>query len=1828
VVEVIPAQVIANTDVSYDHSVAVTGGSLEYLNTNIEVTGGKKGEGASLVRGEQFTEGLTWKGLAGGNLAGSWGPYNSGGYYGYVYEETNKVREGKVSIRNSGGNYHYGFTYTFDSPADLSEFNGIVFWARSDYSGCRMYYLYLYSGSSYGYRYVYVGGQPMQRGWYGVYFDLDWENVGYGYDRGVDMAAIDRVQFYMYSRNYACYIDGAYFDNTPRQDNITESATPTGDWSGYWSGFSTSTNSIVGSSSVSKYVGTSYQNLYYYWNMQPNGKYADLSMYNALKMYTYHPQYYYAMTYYLYFYDANNNYAYYSMSSYTYWNMYATYYEGKWHCLNLPMDPAGTSYTRSGFDWSNVRYMYQRVYFYRAGTVNIDGLEFYYSQSAGTGGPPTLTEDIPHGVYALEDGELKMTNSEFTSPEPWGAFVRSDSTLTIKGTSFEGLWGTTHPTIKNDGATYGGILAFNSKVTLDDVTIVKASSSGIYTENCDVTAKNLDISGHSSKFGLSAGLIVAFTNTQIGQTHTVTVTSSDFYSSVGGSGVMVLSQNARGDATIDIEDVYAYKNAIYGVVTEVTGWTGNLTVHVHDSEFEMNGGSGFTFYAHDAKVTPRTKVNFKVEGSDAVENGAFGFLFAVEKADLNAEGIIDDLETFDNTGNGIGVEVSYMDGRMNLYFTDVYSHENIGNGMYVYFRQSQFRDMTGATILPRGTVMIDAESCSFDSNEQHGVYEVHNPAGNYDAIPTANFEVKVSNSSVEKNAQNGWFVRPQGRPQYGNRYAEYEFANTLFSDNGGEGFYVYDEYYDYYYYGSVTEEVFSFYNCTFTYNNRGFRQYMSQSSYGSDTEFHFDECTFQDNDNEALYVTGYWYSYYDSGMSYFKRDVFDIKNSLLDGIVHIHISGLFDQYGNSKPEGSISIVNCTYTADEPMYLRIGSYYYSYTTPTQASVIYKDNTHTSPSTGDGIHVEMYGGARLVGSVDIQNMEIYDALGNGIYVRFGTLYNYASYVRSVSGKVNMVNVDIRNPLEDGVYIDTFHRQASGATSTGFYSFLNSRIQGANTGIKTYGFSGEIRNSVFTNLRQETVYDYWGVIDIYASEVGPISEQNLRVDEKGAIRLWFELTVKVVWRDDPDTAVKGTTVEIKDNSWTILGVNSIDDMDGVLFSNLNSFTVLPEGIFTKNPYIVTADYIGIVKERQVIISETTEITIKLVDDILPRLTVESPTDGQEQREQSVVVKGTVYDKHTGVDRVEVSIDGDNWFEAELSVDKFTYEHAFEELPEGLVLLRVRGYDIAGNVREAAVSILVDSTPPTLGVITPEDGMRTNKRFLEIVGVTDVGSTVYINDQPIDIQYTLISHTLTLAEGPNAIKVASVDYLGNIAEIVRYVTLDTQAPYIDIINVADGDSVNVADLTIIGLTEEEDVTVTVNGVAVEVDEGKFEAMVTLNEGANDISIYAVDGVENDRLIMLTVHLDQSAPWLRLTEPTADVLTDNNFQVSGYVEQGSRVYVNDREVEVSFGFFETTVSAPDGAFDLEISALDSAGNELINVIPLTVDTIAPAIEVTYPMEDFVTNMDTVSVMGTIMGTKGEDMRYLELYINGIPRLFDYTSGEFSHEVLLEEGVNRIVIESMDPAGNTETLVRTIMLDSQAPYLSVFIGNTREDPNWNEPVSLGDFVYVSGFTEIGVALTIDGVSVDVDSETGSYNYTQTIPKPLPGFKIFTKEIVVTSTDAAGNAVTLVEKVNRIEGATTTVEDETTTAEWLILFLAVVIFGMALAGAYGYNRIQSQQEMIEAYESAPPPARVTADGKVVAPPPARPVRGGRARPKPPTSEAEDDEIVIEMDDEEV
>ena len=1831
VVEVIPAQLIRDTTVTYDHSVAVTDGELNYTNTDITITGGKKGEAATSARGEQLTEDIY---VRSGKYAGHWEtPYGGSSYYGEISRDTTVKLTGSASIKVWPTSYYvYGGYYAFDNAIDLTAINTVTFWIRTEQNGYpHVYELYFFGpgGMSswnsywYSYCYYYTGNNYQMSGkWHGVSVSTDMNRVNYGYSYNFDPTQCYGIWFYSYVYYSGCWIDCAYLSKDIYVDNITEAATTTsGPWAGYWSGGSTSSTAYVGTRSVSMYVSSTC-NLYYYWNSP-----VDLTKYNALRYFTWYPNYYYLMFYGMYFYSSSG-YAYMSYPAY-YFHFYATYLNSRWHLGNCPFDT--TAYYNYGVDWTKITYMRFYLYSYYSGYVNIDGLEFY-AASGGTPAVPTLTENIPHGIYALQSGKLTMQDVSFHSPATWGAFVRCDNDLTIRSSTFDGLWGTMHPSIRTEAQTYGGILAFNANnVLLDGITITKASSSGIYVQNSNILARNLDFSNYGAVFNGAAGLIVAEVGTPVNAVDTVTVEKSKFHDAPGGSGVMVLSQNALGDATVTIDRVTASANGVYGVSIEVVGMTGNLTVKVIDSEFQLNTGSGFAFVAHDCRPNVRSEVRFTVQDCEAIENGAYGLLFAVKKGVMKASGTLTGVSSYDNEANGIGFDINGMSGELRLAFSNLDSFDNIANGMYTKIAQNKFKDPQNNEVVGNGKLIVDMRDSAFRSNDVDGVHDEYTASSNYNdaSRPQVNYVFKATRVAFERNGRYGYFVGPNGNPSYSPREVFYEWHECTFSDNTQAGFYNLHQSQNYYYYqGLFNREYYKFYDCNFTYNMRGIENRLGTMSYGynhhGESVIHAYRCRFQDNDYETIRCTGYDYVY---GGAQISGVEFRVEDSLLDGYVHLDISGVHDGYGYLRltPYIRVYMINDTYTSDVPMLLRLKGEMYSYYSPIETTLVYRNVTHTSPSTGDGVHVEMSSGCYLKGTVDVQDMVFDNPLGDGIHATFGTTYQWQQG-KSITMRLIARNVVINNPMEKGIFTEVAHVSPAGATQKGAYTLENVDIKNAEVSVKTDYIDGEIRNCEFMSPKQENIYTHYGVIDVYESVIGAITESNLRVDEKGAIRLWFQMGVKVVWKDS-GKPVAGASVEIKDNSWNILGINAIsEEQPRVLFSNLNAYTVLPEGIFTKNPYIITADFLGIVKEVRAHVEKNTEVIVEMVDDIAPRLTIESPKDGQEQREHQVLVKGTAYDKHTGLDRVMVSTDGKIWRRATIDpTNGFTYTYNLEGLTEGLTIIRVRCYDVAGNTKEGTATILVDSTPPQLNVITPTDGMRTSKRTLEIVGTTDVGAKVYINDRPIEIQYTLISHQLVLAEGPNAIKVAAVDYLGNVNEVVRYVSLDTQAPYIAM--VTEDQVVNTPTVTVIGLTEPTDVSIKVAGSPVAVDaEGRFVAKVTLKEGLNTIEVYGVDGVGNDRVILLSLTLDRTAPWVRLTEPSGSMVTEKDILVSGFVEIGSSVFVNDREVDVTFGHFETTVSALEGDFTLHIVAMDEAGNEAVVDRILRVDTVPPALEVRQPSDGFVTNEQTVAIVGAIAldDEREADIRFLELYINDIPRLFNFQSGEFSQDLMLEEGVNRIVVRAVDLAGNQAMVTRTVMLDSEAPYLSVQVGNVRMDPNWNEPVSLSDFVYVAGFTEIGAALTIDGVSVEVDPETGSFNYSMTLPEPVGDLRIATKMIHVVSTDPAGNVATYDKAVNRINVVEKTKEGAG-TAQWLVLVLALVIFGLCFAGAIGYQRMQAQEELIEELEARPTVA-VTTEGKVVSPPPARPARGGRARAKAPAEKG--DEVVVDLDKEEV
>ncbi len=117
--------------------------------------------------------------------------------------------------------------------------------------------------------------------------------------------------------------------------------------------------------------------------------------------------------------------------------------------------------------------------------------------------------------------------------------------------------------------------------------------------------------------------------------------------------------------------------------------------------------------------------------------------------------------------------------------------------------------------------------------------------------------------------------------------------------------------------------------------------------------------------------------------------------------------------------------------------------------------------------------------------------------------------------------------------------------------------------------------------------------------------------------------------------------------------------------------------------------------------------------------------------------------------------------------------------------------------------------------------------------------------------------------------------------------------------------------------------------------NEGEFEFLgVHLREGENEIYAVAKDdqGNESDESTTYVVTMDKTPPELSLESPTnGDRFFDNDnpITIKGVAEEDVEVRINGRFIRTnSDGSFETTLSLNDGDNEIEVKAIDEAGNE------------------------------------------------------------------------------------------------------------------------------------------------------------------------------------------------------------------------------------------------------------------------------------------------------------
>lgn len=121
-----------------------------------------------------------------------------------------------------------------------------------------------------------------------------------------------------------------------------------------------------------------------------------------------------------------------------------------------------------------------------------------------------------------------------------------------------------------------------------------------------------------------------------------------------------------------------------------------------------------------------------------------------------------------------------------------------------------------------------------------------------------------------------------------------------------------------------------------------------------------------------------------------------------------------------------------------------------------------------------------------------------------------------------------------------------------------------------------------------------------------------------------------------------------------------------------------------------------------------------------------------------------------------------------------------------------------------------------------------------------------------------------------------------------------------------------------------------------------------------------------------------------------------------------------------------------DGAHTVTITGSDNDGNTAAaKSTSYTIDTVPPALNITSPANNSITNAASCVVAGT---TNDATSSPVTLTVNGTVVTVN-ANGSFSTTITLSEGLNTINIVAKDSAGKTTTVTRTVTLDTSKPAI-------------------------------------------------------------------------------------------------------------------------------------------------------------------------------------------------
>ena len=541
-------------------------------------------------------------------------------------------------------------------------------------------------------------------------------------------------------------------------------------------------------------------------------------------------------------------------------------------------------------------------------------------------------------------------------------------------------------------------------------------------------------------------------------------------------------------------------------------------------------------------------------------------------------------------------------------------------------------------------------------------------------------------------------------------------------------------------------------------------------------------------------------------------------------------------------------------------------------------------------------------------------------------------------------------------------------------------------------------------------------------------------------------------------PVITVTGPQNGLKTNQATVLVTGSLNE-PGTLTINTMDVTVQADNSFSQSVTLTEGANAIVITAKDGLQNTATKTVNVTLDSQAPVITINSPADGSTLNQSVTAIVGSLNEPaDLTINGAAVTLGAGN---------TFNYPTTLAAGPNTFTLVATDG---VGNQSTVTLNLILDdTTAPTITINSPQDGLVTSQSVQTVSGHIDEAGSVTVNGVSVTPDTdNNFSQDVTLTEGANTITVVATDNFTNSSTVTINVTLDTTTPVITVTAPADGTTTSQASQTITGSLDEPAV-LTINGTAITLGAGNsFSHTLGLTEGSNTITLQATDAAGNVGSQSLTLTLDTGAPVITISGPADGLITNQASQtITGSLSEAASLKLNGTDVTVAGdNSFSQGVTLVEGSNTFTLTVTDALGNSSSVVLTLTLDTTAPVITVTNLNDGDVLDQAVLILQGSLSETAA-------LTING--NAVTVTNNSFSHNLVLTNGANSIVLQATDAAGNVVSKTLNVTLnDSTAPTITI------TSPQDGLVTSQAAQTIIGSIDEPGT-VKINGVDVSLDA---------------------------------------------------------------------------------------------------------------------------------------------------